>query len=90
MRLSATMEHYTQHNHGCILMLVRFEVYAEEGFWCGKALGVDIFTQGKTLDELMENTREAVGLHFEDEIRRGEVMRIQLISETEVDAVARN
>lgn len=83
------MEHYTLHNHGYIPMLVKFEVYSEGGFWCGKGIGVDIFTQGKTLDELMNNIREAVGLHFEDEIRKGEVIRIQSISETEVGTIAR-
>jgi predicted RNase H-like HicB family nuclease len=35
--------------------------------WCARGLGVGIFTQGATLDELVANIREAVELHFEDE-----------------------
>lgn len=70
-------------------MLVKFEVYSDGGFWCGRGIGVDIFTQGKTLDGLMENIREAVALHFEDEITRGETIRILSISETEVGTLAR-
>jgi len=33
--------------------------------WSG--IGVDIFFQGKTLDELMDHNREAGKLHFEEE-----------------------
>jgi len=70
-------------------MLVKFEIYSDSGYWCSRGIGVDIFTQGKTLDELMENIREAVMLHFEDELGRGENIRILSISETEVGTVAR-
>jgi hypothetical protein len=31
-----------------------------------RGIGEDIFTQGKTVDELYANIREAVTLHFED------------------------
>jgi hypothetical protein len=70
-------------------MLVKFEVYSDGRFWCGRGIGVDIFTQGKTLDELMGNIREAVELHFEEELARGESIRILTISECEVDPLAR-
>ena len=30
------------------------------------ALGMSIFTEGKTLDEIKENVRDAVRCHFED------------------------
>ncbi len=30
-----------------------------------RGIGEDIFTQGKTLDELIDNIKEAVALHFE-------------------------
>jgi hypothetical protein len=46
-------------------MLVKFEVYSDGSSWCGRGIGVDIFTQGKTMDALMRNIREAVELHFE-------------------------
>ncbi len=47
-------------------MLVKFEVYFDGESWCARGIGVSIFTQGKTLDELMENIKEASSLHFED------------------------
>jgi predicted RNase H-like HicB family nuclease len=70
-------------------MLVKFEIYPDGKFWCCRGIGVDIFTQGKTLDELMANIREAVELHFEEELSKGESIRILTISETEVGTVAR-
>jgi predicted RNase H-like HicB family nuclease len=70
-------------------MLVKFETYSDGKYWCAQGIGVDIFTQGKTLDELMANIREAVELHFADEIEKGETIRILSLSETEVGTVAR-
>lgn len=70
-------------------MLVKFEIYSDGKYWCGRGIGVDILTQGKTLDELMGNIREAVGLHFEEELAKRENIRILTISECEVGPVAR-
>jgi hypothetical protein len=70
-------------------VLVKFEVYSNEKYWCARGIGVDIFTQGRTLDELMTNIQEAVELHFEEEIARGENIRILSISECEVGPGAR-
>jgi len=47
-------------------MQLKFETYHEGKFWCARACGVDIFTQGRTKDELIQNISEAVKLHFED------------------------
>ena len=47
-------------------MLVKIEVYFDGESWCARGIGEDIFTQGKTLDELHQNIREAVGVHFGD------------------------
>jgi len=47
---------------------VKFEVYSDGTWWCGRGIGVDIFTQGKTFEALLENIREAVQLHFDDEL----------------------
>jgi hypothetical protein len=69
-------------------MLVKFEVYKDEKFWCARGIGVDIFTQGKTLDALMDNIKEAVELHFEDQLDSGKEIRILTISELEVRATA--
>ena len=45
--------------------MVKIEAYHDGEFWCARGIGEDIFTQGETLDELMENIKEAVALHFE-------------------------
>ncbi len=71
-----------------IELLVKFEIYKEESFWCARGIGVDIFTQGNTLDELMENISEAVELHFEDALMSGEDIKILSISELEVRSFA--
>ena len=49
-----------------IWMLVKFEVYHDGEHWCARGIGIYIFAQGKSIDDLMENIKEAVGLHFED------------------------
>lgn len=51
-------------------MIVQFEIYSDGLWWCARGIGADIFTQGKTVGDLMEHIREAVDLHFEDEIRK--------------------
>jgi predicted RNase H-like HicB family nuclease len=45
-------------------MLVKIETYFDGEFWCARGIGEDIFTQGKTLDELHENIKEAVSAHY--------------------------
>jgi predicted RNase H-like HicB family nuclease len=47
-------------------MLVKVETYFDGEFWCARGIGEDIFTQGKTLDELHNNIKEAVSVHFGD------------------------
>ncbi len=47
-------------------MLVKMETYFDGKFWCARGIGEDIFTQGKSLDELHENIKEAVAVHYED------------------------
>jgi len=47
-------------------MIVKIEAYHDGEFWCARGIGEDIFTQGETLDELIENIKEAVTLHFEE------------------------
>jgi len=70
-------------------MLVKFELYNDGEWWCARGIGVDIFTQGETLDELMENIKEAVEVHFEDVLFSGEEIKILSISESEVRSVAK-
>jgi len=50
---------------------------------------VDIFTQGKTLDELMENIKEAVEAHYGELLEKGEDIRILSILEIEVHSTAK-
>lgn len=57
-------------------MLVKFEVHYDGESWCARGIGVSIFTQGKTLDELMENMKEASSLHSDDILQAGEELKI--------------
>ncbi len=70
-------------------MLVKFEIYSDGECWCARGIGVGIFTQGKTLDELMQNIKEAASLHFEDLLESGEELKILSISEFEVPPLAK-
>ena len=45
-------------------MLVKIETYFDGEFWCGRGMREDIFTQGSTLEELYENIKEAVSVHY--------------------------
>jgi len=66
-------------------MLVKFEIYNDGEYWCARGIGVDIFTQGKTLDELMET----VEAHYGELLEKGEDIRILSISEIEVHSTAK-
>ena len=70
-------------------MLVKFEIYNDGEYWCGRGIGDDIFTQGATLDELVSNMREAVQVHFDEELERGEDIKVLSISEFEVHSLAK-
>ncbi|MEA3415740.1 MAG: type II toxin-antitoxin system HicB family antitoxin [Thermodesulfobacteriota bacterium] len=47
--------------------MIKAEIYYDGEHYCGRCLDFDVFTQGKTLDELVHNLREALQLHFEDD-----------------------
>jgi hypothetical protein len=59
-------------------VVVKIEAYHDGEMWCARGLGVDVFTQAETLDELMASIREAVALHFEGE---AEVPDVLVLSE---------
>lgn len=61
-------------------MLVKVEAYFDGEFWCARGLGEDIFTQGRTLDELVANVREAVALHFDEANQRPTVLLLTEVS----------
>jgi predicted RNase H-like HicB family nuclease len=62
-------------------MLAKFEAYSDGEDWCARGIGADVFTQGATLDELMDNIREAAELHFEDILRQGERVHLLVLFE---------
>jgi len=71
------------------MRLIKFEIYQDEDqFWCAKGIDADIFTQGKTLDELRKNIKEAVEVHFEEELQTTTI-KILTLSEFEVQAIAK-
>jgi len=47
--------------------MIKAEIYFDGKYYCARTLDIDVFTQGKTLDEVMKNLREAVSLHLEEE-----------------------
>ncbi len=49
---------------------VKAYVYFDGKHYCVRCSPIDVFTQGKTLDEAVKNTQEAVALHLEDEDNR--------------------
>jgi len=57
-------------------MLVKFEVYNDGKYWCARGIGVDIFTHGKTLDELMDNIKEAVEVSIWNNIPKGKLIEM--------------
>jgi len=71
------------------MRLIKFEIYQDkEDHWCARSIDADIFTQGQTLDELRKNIKEAVEVHFEEELLT-ETIRILTLSEFEVQAIAK-
>jgi predicted RNase H-like HicB family nuclease len=47
--------------------MIKAEIYHDGEFYCARCLDFDVFTQGKTLDEVIGNLKEAVHLHFQDD-----------------------
>ncbi len=47
--------------------IIQVRIYKGETQYVGECLDLPVVTQGKTLDELAENLREALSLHLEDE-----------------------
>ena len=46
---------------------IQFRVYKGEKYYVAECLDLPIVTQGKTLDEVVENIKEAIELHLEGE-----------------------
>ena len=39
--------------------MVKMEAYNDGEMWCARGIGVGIFTQGQTFDELLENIKNS-------------------------------
>jgi len=70
-------------------MLVKFDIYFDGEFWCARGMGVDIFTQGTTLDDFMQNVIDAVELHLEEHIDAGEQITVVSLTELQVGSIAK-
>jgi len=42
--------------------IIKAETYFDGEYYCARCLNIDVFTQGKSLDEALKNLREAVAL----------------------------
>ena len=47
--------------------IIQFHIFKGETYYVAQCIDLPIVTQGKTLDELVENIKEAVALHLEGE-----------------------
>ena len=61
-------------------MLLKIEAYHDGEFWCGRGIGEDIFTLGRTMDELIENIKEAVALHYDQADKLPEILLLSEVS----------
>ncbi|MBU7036702.1 MAG: type II toxin-antitoxin system HicB family antitoxin [Theionarchaea archaeon] len=69
-------------------MLVKMEVYNDSECRCARGIGENIFTQGGTLDELINNIKKAVEVHFLELLERGEQIEIPSLLELEVELLS--
>ncbi|MCZ7380077.1 MAG: type II toxin-antitoxin system HicB family antitoxin [Candidatus Methanoperedens sp.] len=51
--------------------IIKAEIYFDGEYYCARTLDIDVFTQGKTLDEAVKNLKEAAVLHLQDEVDYG-------------------
>ena len=47
--------------------MIKAEIYYDGQYYCARCLDMDVFTQGKRLDDVVENLKEAIMLHLEDD-----------------------
>jgi hypothetical protein len=65
-------------------MIVKMETHFDGEHWCARGTSDPVFTQGRNYDELLSNIREAVSLHFEEDLKTGKTIEILVMSEMEV------
>ena len=44
--------------------IIQFHIYKEDQFYIAESSDLPVVTQGKSMDELVENLKEAVSLHL--------------------------
>jgi len=47
--------------------IIQFKIYKGEEYYIGESIDLPIITQGKTIDEVVANIKEALALHLEAE-----------------------
>lgn len=47
--------------------IIQFRIYRGDNYYVGESIDLPIVTQGKTLDEVVYNIKEALMLHLEGE-----------------------
>lgn len=47
--------------------IIQVKIYRGEKFYVAECVDLPVVTQGKTLDEVVDNVREAIDLHLEGE-----------------------
>jgi len=47
--------------------IIQFKIHKGENYYIGECVDLPIVTQGKTLDEVVANIKEAFNLHLEGE-----------------------
>ena len=52
-----------------------------EGGYTARAMGVAIFTQGETIEELKKNIKDAIRCHFDDEKDIPKIIRLHIVKE---------
>ena len=55
-----------------------------EGGYIAKGLGVSIFTQAETIEELREMVKDAVHCHYDDSVKR--IIRLHIVREEVIAA----
>jgi predicted RNase H-like HicB family nuclease len=69
--------------------MIKAEIYFDGEYYCARTLDMDVFTQGKTVDEVMKNLREAVDLHLEEEkLPESSVLTMMELKPTPIKACA--
>lgn len=66
--------------------IVKAEIYSDGEYYCARTLDIDVFTQGRTMDEAVESLKEAVSLHLEDEVDYGLQEVSAILAMVEVDS----